>query len=64
MPERSPACIACGRPDHEVPLIAFVFQGHARHICTQHLPVLIHDPSRLAAMLPGADALEAADHED
>jgi hypothetical protein len=60
----SPACIACGRTDGEVPLIAFAFRGHARHICPQHLPVLIHDPTRLAGMLPGADGLEAADHHD
>ena len=63
-PDPTPACIVCSRTDDDVPLIAFMFKGAARHICPQHLPVLIHDPTRLAEMLPGADGLEAADHHD
>lgn len=57
-------CIVCGRESAEVPLIMFEFRGHTRRICPQHLPILIHDPTRLAAALPGADRLEAADHND
>jgi hypothetical protein len=62
--QATPACVACGRTADDVPLIAFSFQGRERHVCSQHLPVLIHDPTRLAGMLPGADRLEAADHHD
>ena len=58
-----PTCVACGRDSSEVPLIAFVFQGVDRRICPQHLPLLIHDPSRLAGVLPGAEGLEQAPHD-
>lgn len=60
----APTCVACGRDSRDVPLVAFAFRGVDRHICPQHLPLLIHDPSRLAGVLPGADALERAQHDD
>lgn len=59
----APTCIACGRGSNDVPLLAFAFRGQDRHICPQHLPLLIHDPARLAAVLPGADGLEQAPHD-
>lgn len=64
MPDTAPACVACGRTDADTPLVPFTFRGYARHICTQHLPVLIHKPDQLAAMLPGAEGLDPAEHED
>ena len=57
-------CLVCGRPSAEVPLIAFRFKGSDLWICPQHLPVLIHDPTRLASILPGAEDLAPADHTD
>ena len=58
------ACILCGRGDAEVPIVRFVYRGAWRGVCSQHLPVLIHDPSALAEVLPGAEGLAPADHQD
>jgi hypothetical protein len=57
-------CLVCRKTSDEVPLLAFQYQGADRWICPQHLPILIHDPGRLAGLLPGAEELEAADHHD
>lgn len=64
MSEPMSACVLCGKRDSEVPLIAFRFQGEARTICSQHLPVLIHDPAQLAGRLQGAEHLQPAEHKD
>ena len=57
-------CVACQRSAEEVPLIALEFRGEQFRICPQHLPVLIHDPTRLAGLLPGAEGMEPAEHHD
>jgi len=57
-------CLVCTRPSTEVPLIAFQYRGADLWICPQHLPILIHDPSKLAGRLPGAEGLRPADHHD
>ena len=60
----SATCVLCGRGEGEVPLIGFRFQGQARVICSQHLPVLIHDPAQLAGRMQGAERLQPAEHKD
>ncbi|MDH4045051.1 MAG: hypothetical protein OEY20_03415 [Gemmatimonadota bacterium] len=60
----TPACLACGRGTDVVPLITLAYRGESHWICPQHLPVLIHDPTRLVGRLPGAEGLEPADHHD
>jgi hypothetical protein len=57
-------CLVCQKPSAEVPLISFRFKGSDLWICPQHLPVLIHDPSRLTGILPGAEDLSPAEHHD
>lgn len=57
-------CVACQRSAEEVPLIAVEFRGAGFRICPQHLPVLIHDPTRLVGLLPGAEGMEPAEHHD
>ncbi len=57
-------CVACKRSAEQVPLIALEFRGEEFRICPQHLPVLIHDPTRLVGLLPGAEEMEPADHHD
>jgi len=59
-----PTCLVCQRTSDDVPLLAFEYRGEERRICPQHLPMLIHSPGRLAGVLPGADALSAAEHDD
>jgi len=58
------ACLVCKRDSEEIPLISFRYKGTGLWICPQHLPILIHDPTKLAGVLPGADGFEAADHLD
>lgn len=52
-------CIVCDRNDNEVPLINFSFKGHNLKICSQHLPVLIHEPQKLIGRLDGAENIQA-----
>jgi hypothetical protein len=57
-------CLACGRTKDETPLIRLEYLDTGYWICPQHLPILIHDPTRLIGTLPGAERLEPADHAD
>ena len=57
-------CLVCKRTSEEIPLISFEYKGAGLFICPQHLPILIHDPTKLAEVLPGADRFEPADHND
>ncbi|MBN1562856.1 MAG: hypothetical protein JXA10_03395 [Anaerolineae bacterium] len=57
-------CLVCQQTGDVVPLIPLAYQGGTLHICPQHLPVLIHDPSKLTGILPGAENLQEADHHD
>ncbi len=57
-------CILCQRDSDVVPLLTFEYRGSTSRICSQHLPVLIHDPGQLADVLPGADKLRPSDIQD
>lgn len=57
-------CLVCKRDATATPLLSLEYRGGTIRICPQHLPMLIHDPKSLAGMLPGAEGLEPADHED
>ena len=52
-----PPCAYCERDSDQVPLLALRYRETEAWICPQHLPVLIHDPARLAGKLPGAENL-------
>ncbi len=52
-------CLFCKRDEQEVPLVGLDFKGASYWICPQHIPVLIHDPSKLEGLLPGAENLQA-----
>jgi hypothetical protein len=60
----TPECLACERSQDEVPLVSLVYRDAAHWICPQHLPLLIHDPARLAGKLEGAERMEPAEHHD
>jgi hypothetical protein len=47
-----PACLHCERTSQQVPLIALRYQGADLWICPEHLPILIHQPQKLANKLP------------
>ncbi|HHH55004.1 MAG TPA: hypothetical protein ENK91_15175 [Bacteroidetes bacterium] len=48
-------CLICKVDDSKMPLIQFSFKGKTHHICTQHIPVLIHQASELSNLLPGLE---------
>ena len=57
-------CLACDRDSQAVPLIRLEYQDKTFWICPQHLPVLIHDPTRLMGRLPGAEQMQPSEHQD
>lgn len=61
--KQSPTCIQCGRDDSQVPLVVFSYQEGEFRICTEHFPVLIHNPGKLTGKLPNAENLTPADHD-
>ena len=60
----APRCLACDQDSQATPLLALEYQGRQHWICPQHLPVLIHDPTRLAGKLAGAESMKPAEHRD
>lgn len=54
-------CLYCERDSNQVPLLALEFQGYDLWICAQHLPILIHQPTKLADKLPGKAELTPAE---
>ena len=63
-PVTSPTCLVCKRGEEETPLLQLRYQGDALWLCPQHLPILIHDPTSLEGLLPGAEKLTPADSPD
>jgi len=63
-PTEHPLCVLCGRDERQVPLLSLVYRGGRYWICSQHLPVLIHEPGALIGRLPGAEGLAPAEHKD
>lgn len=58
------ACLLCERTSDAVPLVTLEYRGSTFRVCTQHLPVVIHDPAQLIGLLPDAERLEPAQHKD
>jgi len=48
-------CIVCGKTHNEIPLTNWSYRNSEFFICPQHLPTLIHKPTELASLIPGAD---------
>lgn len=64
MSDAERGCLVCGSTSDDIPLIAFEYKGEDLRICPQHLPILIHDPGRLAGVLQGAERMQPAEHHD
>ncbi len=56
-------CLQCEKNDGQVPLLRMIYQGGEVQICPQCLPVLIHEPEKLAEKLPGMQAGKPPEHE-
>ena len=61
---KEPTCLLCERDSNATPLITLEYRGSSFRICPQHLPVLIHDPTRLAGILPGAEEMQPSEIHD
>ena len=54
-------CLNCNRPETVIPLVSLRYAGSEAWICSQCLPILIHQPQRLAGKITGAENLPAAE---
>jgi hypothetical protein len=52
-------CVFCKRDQNTVPLVQLSYMGANYWICPQHIPILIHEPGKLAGLLPGAEEMQA-----
>ncbi len=52
-PSARKACLACDRDSDETPLVCLEYRGAPLWICSQHMPLLIHQPEKLVDHLPG-----------
>ena len=57
-------CLNCKRPETVIPLVSLRYSGRQEWICSQCLPILIHNPQRLAGRLNGAENLIPAPEVD
>jgi hypothetical protein len=57
-------CIYCERDSDQIPLLSLVYKDQRVSICPQHLPILIHNPEKLADKLSGAENFQPADQHD
>jgi hypothetical protein len=53
------ACVLCDRSSDVAPLLTIEYRRSTLRICSEHLPILIHDPGQLAERLPGVEKLSA-----
>lgn len=52
-------CVFCKRDNNQVPLVQLSYMDKSYWICPQHIPILIHEPTKLAGVLPGAENMQA-----
>ena len=52
-------CLNCRRAETVIPLVSLRYDGEQAWICSQCLPVLIHEPQKLAGKLRDAERIEA-----
>jgi hypothetical protein len=64
MSDSTPACLVCQQTNQQIPLLPLIFGDETYYICPSHLPVLIHQPQKLAGLLPGAEKLQPHEHDN
>jgi len=45
--ETQPNCLFCQKTSDEVPLVNITYKQKQLWICSQHLPLLIHEPANI-----------------
>ncbi len=53
-------CLNCNRSEDEIPLVNLVYAGKPAFICSNCMPVLIHEPEKLIGKLKGAEKIPPA----
>ena len=53
-------CLNCNRTENQMPLVTLRYQGQPAFVCSQCMPVLIHQPEKLVGKLSGAEKLSGA----
>ncbi len=49
--EEKHVCINCGTSEDEAPLIDIRFAGKVANLCSRCIPVMIHEPQKMALKL-------------
>ncbi len=57
-------CLNCLRPETVIPLVSLRYSGRGAWICSQCLPILIHNPQKLAGRLSGVENIGSAPSVD
>ena len=55
MIEENKTCIVCNRTEDEIPLVIMSYKGKEIRICPEHIPLLIHEPHKLAGKIDNAE---------
>lgn len=45
-------CVVCGSSSEEMPILTFEFKKQEIHVCSQHIPIIIHQPHKLQEIIP------------
>ncbi len=62
-PTVTAVCLSCDRSESEIPLLQLGFKGEQLSICSQCLPVIIHEPEKLIGRMSGAEDIEPSPHD-
>ena len=57
-------CLNCGRPETQIPLVSLRYDSDQAWICSQCLPLLIHQPQQLTGKLPRAESISPSSHHN
>ncbi len=55
MAEENNTCIVCKKTEEEIPLVIMKYKGQEIRICPEHIPLLIHEPHKLAGLIDNAE---------
>ncbi len=53
-------CLNCGRSEDQIPLVNLTYASKPAFICSNCLPLLIHQPHQLIGKLEGAEKIPPA----
>jgi hypothetical protein len=57
-------CIFCKETSESIPQVMLRYNDTDYWMCPTHLPLLIHEPTKLVGIVPGAEALVVAEQKN